>query len=177
MPLALVPKTRKPSIKSMPVQSSVGDAASAAYSLIEDLKSEIAEVVGSMENSAGLSATQRYATLQETLNALEEPGSEPDCPDCLDGVMCSYTENRERKLTRRGRLDNALGALSAAAAAIRDWVQTQRDEIGASDEDDGADESQHDELESQITEAEEFADTLEEHESALDGCEFPGMMG
>lgn len=167
--------TKKHSVKHTPVESSAEDAMSYAYSTIQELRDEIGEVVDNMSNSPGLSATERYSTLEQTKSDLDDPADDQkEWPSELEGVeiVCRYTENREKKLTRAGRRDNASGALSAALEALREWADEQeiaRAELGDAEEGDDLDEK--------IDAARELADELETHRDAIDGCEFPGMMG
>lgn len=161
-------KTRRASVKRTPVTSSVADAISYAYGEISSLHDEIEEAVSGMEDSPGLAATSRCQTLAETRDTLSEHTDEPDdVPDMAGEIEVSYTENREKRLTRAGRRDNASGALSACVDALNSWADEREEEVRDRDgEDDGG-----------IDEARELASSLQETIDAIDGVEFPGMYG
>jgi len=148
----------------MPVQSDVEDAIASGFETLRDLRDEIRDAVEAMSESPGLAATGRYQTLSDTADSLDNfVDDEPSVPECVGGERCEYTENREKKLTRSGRLNNATAALTAAADAIRSWIDDQ----DADDEDAASD----------IADAEQLADELEGYVSEAEGCEFPGMYG
>lgn len=178
----------RPSIKYTPVDSDIGDAVSYAYSTLEELRDEIQEVVDNMADSPGLAATSRYETLENTAQLLDGAADcAPDLPECLAGIRVNYTENREKKLTRGGRRDNAVNAMDAVISATQDWIDMKQGELDAlkdGDEDEDSEEDSEEtvedkigELENEISEAETFRDEIEEHKGSVEEAEFPGMRG
>lgn len=157
------------SYKNVPCQSNVS-AISDAVSAIEDLASECREIVDNAEG--GLRETSRIQTFDETAGTLEGI-SEPDVPECVADLPINYNEQR---VTRKGRSesravrrDNALAVISAAREAVDEWVNTRTGEI----EDAGGSVDDDDEVQAAV----EFVGELENIESELENCEFPGMFG
>ena len=137
--------------------SSVEDA----YSALEELGGECREIVDNAEG--GLAETQRIQTFDGTAGTLENL-SAPDIPECVQELAISYSEavpTRKRMATSRARrCENAVAVLTAAVAALEEWLD---DEANAEHDDRDEVESLKDQLESDAGEAE--------------GCEFPGMFG
>jgi hypothetical protein len=175
----------------MPQESSAEQAIEIGWDELESLKDEISEGVENQRDHAGIAATSRFQTMEETLSTLEEVvDARPEWCSSIDGdlssrIRCSWIENQSRGKSRADRRDNAVSALSAAADALRDWASEQnllldaiRREGGATEEE-KAELGDRDEetLQAQIEEAEELANEVEEQYSNAENAEFPGMRG
>jgi len=177
-------------MKRYPVDSSVEDAINYAYDTIEELRDEISDGVENQRDHAGIAATQRFQTMEESVEKLTEVvDNRPDWCSSIDTdlsneITCSYTIDATKRPSRGSRRDNATSALSAAADALITWadeLESLRDSLPENQSDEehikalgGRDD---DTVEDQITEARELAETLEEHQSTADDAEFPGMRG
>lgn len=142
---------------------------STVYSDIEDLHAEVQEVVDNMGGSEGLSQTQRYATLEEAAEYLEEAASStPEVPEGLQELDVLYTQDTRRResSTRAGRRDNIVSVLTACIDALGDYEVPEAE--------DGEDE---DSVEDLSSEANDLANELQDTVDKLENCEFPGMMG
>lgn len=164
----------KVSKRAMPVRSTIAGAIETGFSIVEELKDEIEELLSNMEQSEGLTQTQRYATFEETKSVLEDAYEMiDDIHELFADLPCTYTEDQRRRegSTRRGRLDNALSALGAAKDAVESW-RCEQDIDSAT-----GTQEELDELEAAIENADEVINALDERIGNLEGCEFPGMYG
>ncbi|CAA2367836.1 hypothetical protein [Xylella phage Bacata] len=157
------------SYKHVACQSNVS-AISDAISSLEELGSECREIVDNA--SENLQQTSRIQTFEETASTLEGI-SEPDIPDCIADLPINYNEQRStrkgRGESRAVRRDNALAVISAAREAADEWINTrtgEHEDAGSSIDDD-------EEAQAVV----EFVGELENLESDIEGCEFPGMYG
>jgi hypothetical protein len=185
------PSESKVSVKSVPFESSAEDAIEDGFNTLEELKEEISEGVENQRDHAGIAATSRFQTMEETLSTLEEVvDARPEwCPsidnDISMSIRCTYRQNRSKGLSRRDRRDNATAALAAAVDALRDWALQQGTLVEALQRKSGPTEEEKIEIadrdeeliQTQIEEAEELADTLEEQQSLAEDADFPGMRG
>lgn len=160
--------------RAVPIKSTISGAIETGFSIVEELKDEIEEVVGNMEQSEGLSQTQRFATLQETQSMLEDNCEAPnDQHELWADVECTYSEDQRRRegSTRQGRLDNALSALGAARDALEAWKDEQDLDTATGTRE------ELEELDAAIDQAGTMIDELDNAISNLESCEFPGMYG
>lgn len=152
-------KKKRASFKLVPCTGTVGAAVGDGFSALEDLASECREIVENAEG--GLAETQRIQTLGETADTLENL-SEPDVPNALQELAVTYSDqvptDKRRSPSRATRCANACSQLTAAAEAVRTWLEENEGKDGAN-------------------EAEELADALESAVSDAENCEFPGMFG
>lgn len=147
-------------VKLHETETTVGDAIVGAYSILEELRDEIADVLENMINPDG----DRGQVLQETLDNLDSiVNSDPPEPEeGYADIACVYGANRRRSQSRSDRRDEAVRMLTAASDAIQSR--------GADIEDD---EDMADDVEALGSIVRE----LDEAISNADACEFPGMMG
>ena len=125
--------TKKPraSKARVTVTGTVMGAIEGAFQELADLKQECEDWKNSLEEK--FSGTDKYATLEATVSALEFADDVPELPaDCSDFGI-SYVENQTKNLSRAKRRDNAVSALSAAIDGIREWAE-QRKEADSEDE-------------------------------------------
>lgn len=132
-------------------KSTIASTIESAFSGIDDLASEVREVV---DNASGTPRenTSRIQTLSETADTLESL-SAPDLPDGetpIGARPVSYTLDEHRRMSRADRRDNIVAMLGAAAEALADV----EDETWSS-----------------------IRDEIENAASELEGCEFPGVFG
>jgi hypothetical protein len=148
--------------RSAPIDSVISDA----FTDIGDLADEMGEWRDSLEDK--FSGTDKYQTVSDTADTLEEHREEPDnsgVSKLLDGVEISYGEMvLRRKKSRSGpsrstRLSNCSNRLGAAIG----YLEERTDEEGLSDDD--------------KTALEEYRDELQGHLDEIDSVEFPGMFG
>ncbi len=156
-----------------PVTNSAEAAIESAWSAIEDLHSEISEGIENQREHAGIAATSRFATMEETSDTLESiKDDQPEWPEPLDEsisavMIASYIQNYKKGLSRADRRDNIVNELDGAIDAIRAWIDEQTTGEGSLTE----------EMQEKVDAATELADALEEKKDELDGLEFPGMRG
>jgi DNA-binding transcriptional regulator GbsR (MarR family) len=182
----------RPSIKRTQVESSIEDAIDDAYQTLEALQEELSEGVENQREHAGIAATARFATLEETVQILEDVvNAKPDWCSSIDSELsgsmrCIYIQDMSKGVSRAGRRDNATAALDAAASGLREWADEQdalvtvmsgKEEDITEEHKEAIAERDQDTIEEQIQEARDLADTLEEHQNDADSAEFPGMRG
>jgi hypothetical protein len=181
------------SVKQTPVNNTVEDAIEDGYQTLEDLRDEVQEGLENQRDHPGIAATARFQTMEETAGILDEiVDNRPDWPasfdeDLTSKITCTYTQNRDRRISRSGRRDNGAAALQAGADALRAWADDEEERaeavvaggeaVSAEDIKKALDGRDPDTVEDQITEARELADTLEGHANDAEAAEFPGMRG
>lgn len=168
----------KISKKRFPCKGSIEDAISAGYELIEELKSEVQEVVDGAEG--GLAETPRIQTLMETADALDSYTEAPDFPTLPDGCdqpEVEWTENRRSGISRSTRRDNAVAALDAAISGIEQWCSDIGDELQELEDKESDDEDYMAACDDLRSELEQLKSYIEEAKSAAESAEFPGMYG
>jgi dsDNA-binding SOS-regulon protein len=157
------PRKKRPAYKSVEYEGTVSSVTD-AYDSLEELASEVREIV---DNSPeGLNQTQRIQTLDEAASALEGL-SRPDVPEAVAELAIAYSEahptDKRREPSRAIRASNYASVLRAASDRVREQLEAHREETDEDqDEWDGM---------------EQFANQLDEDADAVEGCEFPGMMG
>lgn len=174
--------------KTTPVNVTVADAVSAAFSQIEELKDELQSWYDNLPEN--FQNGDKGSQLQEAIDALEST-SEPDVPDSASDIEVSFSEATGR-LSRARRRDNACAAIEAAEQAVRDRIQELSDLVYNEDgklvidgravepepgEDGPSEPYTEDERDSAITDLEAFADELENARVEWESVEFPGMYG
>ncbi len=162
-----VKRTKRPAYKSVPCSSSTLASISDAFSAIEELASEVREIVDNAPE--GLSETERIQTLGSTADELEGL-QELELPEVLQEQGFSYSEtfptDKRRGPSRACRASNIANLLMGASARIDELLED--DEFKAANEDDW--DSLSGEMSALSSELSDTAGTLE-------GCEFPGMFG
>ena len=156
------------SYKTVQEQTTISDAISSGYSILQSLRDEVQEIVDNA--SDGLRETQRIQTFDETANTLGNfCDDEPDVPDNLSAhAVTAYLQqhvSKRRSPSRAVQCQNAVGYLRAAADGVQEFIDTF----------DGEDRSETEQAE--VDDAQELLDILEESISEAECCEFPGMYG
>lgn len=154
------------SYKNRSTDSTVS-AISDAISDLTSLGDECREIVDNA--SENLQQTSRIQTFDETAGTLEGI-SEPDVPECVAELPITYSEQistrKGRGESRAVRCQNSLAVIQAAREAVDEWINTRTEELGDKVDDD-----------EDVQAAVEFVGELENLESDIEGCEFPGMYG
>lgn len=132
--------------------STVASTIESAFSEIEELASEVREVV---DNASGTPRenTSRIQTLDATASALEAL-SAPDTPDEEHDLPVVYTVDEHRRMSRSDRRYRIIAMLEACAEVLG-----ARENVPEEDPWDGV------------------QDKIEEASSELENVEFPGMYG
>ena len=136
-------------MKTQSHNTTIEDAISTAFSIIEDLANEVREVVDNAADT-NFASTQRIQTLEETADTLENT-DEPTVPPGLHALEVTVVTFVKRRQSRADRRDEACAYL----AAVIELLQEREDDA----------------------EAEELAGELENIQGEWDGAEFPGMYG
>jgi dsDNA-binding SOS-regulon protein len=157
------PRKKRPAYKSVEYKGTVSSVTD-AYDSLEELASEVREIV---DNSPeGLNQTQRIQTLDEAAGTLESL-SRPDVPEAVAELAIAYSEahptDKRREPSRAIRASNYASVLRAASDRVREQLEAHREET--------------DEDQDEWDDMEQFANQLDEDADAVEGCEFPGMMG
>jgi hypothetical protein len=167
--------------------TTVSAAVSDGFSVITEVGEEFREIYDNAPES--LQQSDVNQTRDNTASEIENL-SEPDIPDVLEGVPCTYIEDNgkvyrgRRSQSRACRATNGAGMLRAAAEGAEAWLSEHEElpeegtaaykEMVAKLEDEGIDldtyEQTRDEVEEFITECNDIADTVE-------NLEYPGMFG
>jgi hypothetical protein len=146
--------------KRIQQKASVLGAIQAAIEIIEELGSEIREVVDNTEGT-GLRQTGRIETLDTTAGTLEGMTDEPDVPEVVADLEVSWTEYVSKRITRQERCNNAKSALEEAKSALDGWIDDDKNDPDGED----------------LEDVEAVRDQLDEWISELETCEFPGQRG
>lgn len=155
------PRVAKPKFTMM--TKTLMDAVADGYSIIEDLASEVREVV---DNASGTNFenSQRIQTLSETADALEGQ-SEPDCPlpEDLRSKTVSVPSSLKKRQSRSDRRDDAVTNLQAAIDQIQDRLDEMAEGESVPDGD--------------VYDLEQYRDELQSAVDDWESAEFPGMYG
>lgn len=167
-------------------ESGVADAASTAYSEVEQLAEELQSWYDNMPES--LQNGDKASALQDAIGTLEGV-AEVDIPDCAAGLTCQYLPLK-RKASRATRCSYATEILNAVSGALRERIEVLNDmkfdevedeqtgDVKEEGDDTASDEpGTESERDDHVSALESAADEIENHASELEGVEFPGMMG
>ncbi len=148
-----------------------------AYSVIEELQSEMQEVFDNMpENLQDSDLGQRRSECADSLDNLNDL---PHIPEDVAEITTVYLPHLDQG-SRVKRASDAVDMLSMAAAAIRGEIEsrTETDGIVLEPITELADaDGEEKPMRSEASDLEELADKLENDSQELDGIEFPGMYG
>lgn len=174
-------------LKTAQHTATVADVENAYAVLRDELGEEMRSWYDNMSDN--LQGGDKGSQVDEAASTLEGL----DCPDIPDGVAdLDFTYTTQHKGGKKGdprwlRRDNEVSVMSAAASAVRGWIdEANQAIIDAGLPDDAEDESELTwkdavytlgELKTTIEEAETFADEVEGHYGEAEGVEFPGMYG
>jgi hypothetical protein len=135
------------------VKTTIADAVSNAFSILEELGGEMGEWGDNIEEK--FSTTAKYETIRATQETLEGL-IQPDIPDGLGKIEIEVAEpNRKRKQSRASRCSEAIIILETCMEAL----------------DDIEDEAQYKEAATLLSEE------LDNAKAEAEGVEFPGMYG
>lgn len=148
--------------KYFPTRSgTVSSAVSDAISDLTELGGECKEAKENMpENLQNSSRAEMLETAGDTLEGI----SEPDCPEHLQDLPCSWTEDCRKGTGRPVRRDNCVSMIDAAMSAVQSWMDENED-------------SEDDEVKEQHEAASSYHDELDNAKAEAEGVEFPGMYG
>lgn len=158
-------------------------AVSDGFGALEELGSEMRERFDNApENLQQTDTNQRVSEAADTLEGL----SQPDVPDCIAGVDCSFKSVPNKRTSRAARRDDAIEILDAAKSAAESWLEENEEiEVGEDipdgDGGEGATKKATDEdvqeRESLRGEVETFIQEMDDLISEASDVEFPGMFG
>ena len=163
-------------LKRVPVKGSIEQAMSAFYSVMQELRDEIQDVVDGAEG--GRAETQRMQTLADTASELDGfADDEQEMPPSPDGApepgIVTWTENHRRGISRSDRRDNGINAIDAAISELEDLMANVDSAIAALGDDDPDDDADS-EFENYKDELATLRDTLDDHKGTAESLEFPG---
>jgi hypothetical protein len=154
--------------KRTPVEGTIDMAVDTCFSEMEGLRDELQDWYDNL--SENFQNSSKGEALQEAIDSIEsvDRPDVPTEPEALAILKCDWIEDRSRKLSRSGRRDNAINALSAAKDAAQAWVDEQEDKKA---------ENPSEEHLQMVQNVEEFVDALGEAQSSFEDVQFPGMYG
>jgi hypothetical protein len=167
-------------------RSSISDALSTAYGIVEELRDELQSWYDNLPES--LQNGAKGDQLTEAISGLEEAvGYEPEIPDPLQEVDLSVPDPTPRKrMSRADRRDDAVYYMDGVIDAVREYLDAQVDAHDAwvqeQDEPRTAQSMAEEEKRTNALQALEsavdgFCEEIGGHRDAIESVEFPSMFG